>query len=120
MRPRAGHARTAISRRGKCIWLMLLSDGRWVPTGTARGWPRCSRCRRPTERGELAACDGMCSTCCYYMGEMTVEEFWERHESGEYYAPYNISGRNDDHSLSRIIEARDWRRAVADQLPILG
>ena len=119
-RPRAGHAFTAITRNGKMIWLLQLGDGRWMPTSIAMDWPRCPRCRRPTEPVEMAECGGKCCICYYYKSGMSSDEFWRRHNAGEYFAPYNIGRRMNFVSLRAIDRAPNWRQAIAAQISCNG
>jgi hypothetical protein len=91
-RPRAGHAWSwRYKPSGESVALLMLNDGRWVGTGTAKGWHRCDRCRRP-EQTPYTAPDGR-SVCniCYWYHCIPVEEFWARKD--EYLFPYTIGAR---------------------------
>jgi len=67
---------------------MLADDfGNWVPTGVACMWPRCVRCRRPTQHKFGT---GMCTTCYYYHA-LPKGTFWEH--KNDFFFPYNIGER---------------------------
>lgn len=93
-RPRAGNALTYIRGRGdRLIPIIQRSNGKWITTGEAVGWTRCSRCRRPDQDYHKLD-DGrvVCNMCYWYKllpGGAT--EFWRR--SKEYLFPYNIGSR---------------------------
>jgi len=88
-RPRAGHGWTAFHRNGKTIWLVCDCHGRWVTTGAAKDWPRCSRCRRPEHM--MPEGSTLCTTC-YYYHSLPRGEFWNRDQ--DYLFPYNIGRRS--------------------------
>lgn len=90
-RPRVGHGTTAFSSGGKLIWLFQDENGIWLTTGHARGWPRCTRCRRPHKSSPFDS--GLCSTCYFYKTGLPADEFWRLHKTGYYLAPYNIGDR---------------------------
>lgn len=89
-RPRAGHGWTAFRRGRKLIWLIGDCHGRWVTTGVAKDWPRCTRCRRPEHM--MPEDSGLCVHCFYYGTERSGEWFWSRKE--DYLFPYNIGDRS--------------------------
>lgn len=98
-RPRAGHGWTWFNRGEKSVKLIADSHGRWVTTGVAKDWPRCSRCRRP----EDMLTEGKCSHCFYY-GQHDGDWFWSR--KNDYLFPYNIGSR---------ITISEWdRRPLSD------
>lgn len=114
MRPRAGHGWTGIIVGGKFIGLIQTDAGQWITTGHARGWPRCSRCRRPFERPVITS-QTICPTCYFYK-VLSVEEFWRLHNEGHPLAPYNV-GRKVMRNLHQLSSLRDdhfkhWRRAL--------
>ncbi len=88
-RPRAGHSWTW-DDRGHSIFQR--SNGEWVPTEFAQGWPRCSRCRGPSEDMGAGVGPKLCVTCYFYHC-LSVAEFWRLHEAGYRLAPYNIGRR---------------------------
>jgi len=58
-RPKAGTAwRAKFNRDGKAVWELRNDGGEWVPSGSACGWPRCQRCRRPHDSGSA-----LCPQC---------------------------------------------------------
>lgn len=85
-RPRAGHGSTRING----IDAIGNDAGEWIPSGKAKGWPRCLRCRRPTESFEEL--EGYCTTCFFYRLLPTAEDFWSYKEC--YLFPYNIGARS--------------------------
>src|SRR5262245_29265845 len=89
-RPRAGHGWTGFMRGNKFISLIATCDGRWVTTGEAASWPRCSRCRKPED--QIPAESGLCVHCYYYKSpERDVNWFWAHKE--DYLFPYSIGSR---------------------------
>lgn len=60
-------------------------DGEFRPSWEARGWPRCCRCRRPTQPEGLGP-----SVCrlCYFFNIIGRHEFWRLHDAGDKRHPY--------------------------------
>jgi hypothetical protein len=116
-RPRAGHCWTGI-RRKNGAFLALIQDwsGRWLTTGEAAAWPRCPRCRRPTNDRPFDS--PLCSICYFYKSGLPVDEFWRIHDTGYPKAPYNI-GRactNQMHILRALNEPNaNWRQILKSQ-----
>lgn len=105
MRPRAGHAWSAmrIGPKQRTVWIMTNDDGKWITTGHARGWPRCTRCRKPIEASPFNS--GLCPICYFYK-RISVDEFWRLHKTGYYLAPYNIGKRCQREHPKTLHEAR--------------
>lgn len=87
MRPRAGHGMTF----GRRSYPMIFDGVRFVDTYAAHTWSRCNRCRRPEKF--MPYDQGLCSTCFFYKNDLPVAQFWELHNQGFPWAPYNIGKR---------------------------
>lgn len=91
MRPRAGHGWTGFFRGKNFIKLICDCNGRWVTTGVASSWPRCSLCRKPED--QMPSGSDLCVHCYYYKSpERDVEWFWAHKD--DYLFPYNIGSRS--------------------------
>lgn len=106
-RPRAGHAWTGLTSRSDLVYLIARADGHWITSGCARGWPRCSRCRRPTEQAEYDACDARCCTCYYYHSDRGGRAFWDC--KADDFFPYGIGARQKPvprsmHALKKAVD----------------
>lgn len=116
-RPRAGHGWTGFFRKGRFIALMTNDKGEWITTGSARGWPRCTRCRRPYEHDPFDS--KMCTTCYFYKSGLPIKDFWRLHDEGHPLAPYNIGKM----MMARMVWDRNpledpkinWRRYLKSQ-----
>ena len=99
VRPRAGHGWTSRKLRGRWVpvtWSPVRES--YITTGEAKGWPRCTRCRKP-EEPELVR-NGLCNLC-YYFHSLPKGTFWDHRE--EWYFPYNIGRR----SMERLAQRWD-------------
>jgi hypothetical protein len=113
MRPRAGNAWTAVFRNGRLIPLIFSDSGKWITTGEAKGWRRCSRCRKPYELDPFES--GVCSTC-YFHKMIPAGTFWSYDKHPLF--PYNIGDRfreSLEPVLADLDKAKDWRRALRER-----
>ena len=116
----AGNGWTGIQAGKKHISVMLNDAGDWITTGEARGWARCSRCRKPYESRIHAERPDVCRSC-WWFHLMPREQFWPRHKAGDPEAPYNRQPKSHHAeycaSLDRIRAAGNfppWRRILRD------
>jgi hypothetical protein len=120
-RPRAGHGFTGFIREnGEMLHLISDWSGRWLTTGEAAKWPRCPRCRRPTNDEPFGS--PLCAICYFYRNGLPVDEFWRIHNSGYPRAPYNIGKAS--HKLSYVLAAlnqspSNWRMILKSQDALL-
>lgn len=95
MRPRAGYAWSAVKRGTR--YVPILFDGyRWVHTFAAKGWPRCSRCRKPFPHEPF---EGQLCACCHYRSPANLPNFWSAYAANEPWHPYRVGERTTSPKL---------------------
>jgi hypothetical protein len=92
-RPRAGLGRRLEWRRDRPHWSVFGTKSGWVPSGEAKGWPRCARCRRPAEELVPESDDLLCPICYFYHA-LPKGDFWPLYEAGHRLHPYRIGERS--------------------------